>query len=180
MTDDWSLIMDDWWLITDDWWLMIDDWWLMSDEWWLMIDDKINTNIIWNGPHIVCPRGDPPQSSITSHHFFAIKNTHIQIVKKNERKQLSPEARKKKDSSAKSLNDIKKSILRFRSTRTMDRIHGSDPWIGSMDQIHGPDPWIRSYNWLFDVILRLSEALVCFRASGANFLRSIFCRFLSL
>ena len=28
-------------------------------------------------------------------------------------------------------------------------------------------------NWFFDVILRLSEALVCFRASGDNFLRSI-------
>ena len=70
---------------------MIDDWWLMSDEWWLMIDDKINTNIIWNGPHIVCPRGDPPgviyilhfilylylfyhQSSIITHHSSIISH----------------------------------------------------------------------------------------------------------
>ena len=30
-----------------------------------------------------------------------------------------------------------------------------------------------TYTWVFDVILRLSEALVCFRASRANFLRSI-------
>ena len=52
-------------------------------------------------------------------------------------------------------------------------IHGSDPCIWSMNLIHGSDPWIRSYDWLFDVILKLSEALVCFRASGANFLRSI-------
>ena len=148
MTDDWSLIMDDWWLITDDWWLMIDDWWLMSDEWWLMIDDKINTNMIWNGPHIVCPRGTPPgvidilhfilylylfyhqsstithhssiishqssvinhqlsiinhpwsminhQSSLSCHKFFDIKNAHLQNIKKNERKKLSPEARKKR------------------------------------------------------------------------------------
>ena len=62
-----------------------------------------------------------------------------------------PGGTKKKDSSAKSLNDIKKSILRFRSNRTMDRIHGSDPWIqsiGSKDRIHGSDhgsgPWIGS------------------------------------
>ena len=46
-------------------------------------------------------------------------------------------------------------------------------WDPSMDQIHGSDPWIRSYNWLFDVILILSIAIVCFRASRANFLRSI-------
>ena len=52
-------------------------------------------------------------------------------------------------------------------------IHGSDPCIWSMNLIHGSDPWIRSYDWLFDAIWRLSEALVCFRASGANFLRSI-------
>ena len=51
---------------------MIDDWWLMSDDWWLMIDDKINTNIIWNGPHIVCLRGDPPWGNLypTFHIIF--------------------------------------------------------------------------------------------------------------
>ena len=37
---------------------------------------------------------------------------------------------------------------------------------------HGQSIW-ETYNLLFDVILRLSEALVCFRASGDNFLRSI-------
>ena len=72
MTDDWSLNMDDWWMITDDWWLMIDDWWLMSDEWWLTIDDKMNTNIIWNGPHIVCPRGGPPLGKSISYISYYI------------------------------------------------------------------------------------------------------------
>ena len=113
------------------------------------------------------------QSSITSHQFFRHKkhtssnnekeraqkvipggtnkkgelrkvSKWHQKVKKKERKKLSPEAREKKDSSAKSLNDIKKSILRFRSNRTMDRIHGSDTLIRSMDQIHWSDPWIWS------------------------------------
>ena len=28
--------------------------------------------------------------------------------------------------------------------RSMIRIHGSDTWIRSMDQIHGSDPWTRS------------------------------------
>ena len=37
----------------------------------------------------------------------------IKKSKKKERNKLSPEAREKKDSFAKSLNDIKKSILRF-------------------------------------------------------------------
>ena len=55
---------------------------------------------------------------------------------------------------------------------SMDLIYGSDPWIWSMSLIHGSDPWLRSYTWLFDVILRFSEALVCSRASRANFLRS--------
>ena len=75
------------------------------------------------------------QPSIASHQFFQHKNTHLQNIKKKERKKLSPEARekriapqslqmisksqkeraqkvipggtKKKESSAKSLNDIK-------------------------------------------------------------------------
>ena len=66
------------------------------------------------------------QSSITSHHFFLafcdhflkyIK-THIFKNRKKERKKLSPEAREKKESSSKSLHDINKSILSFRSNRT--------------------------------------------------------------
>ena len=84
------------------------------------------------------------QSLITSPQLFRPKKTHLQNIKKKERKKLSLEARekriapqspemisksqkeraqkvipggtKKKDSSAKSLNDIKKSILRFRSS----------------------------------------------------------------
>ena len=32
---------------------------------------------------------------------------------------------------------------------------------------------MENVNLIFDVILRLSEALVCFRASSDNFLRSI-------
>ena len=44
----------------------------------------------------------------------------------------------------------------------------------SMVHGHGQSIW-ETYNLLFDIILRLSEALVCFRASRANFLRSFFC-----
>ena len=113
------------------------------------------------------------QSLITSHQFFQHKNTHIFKTKKRKSANSYPRRHEKKESSAKSLNDIKKvkkkereklspearekriapqslqmtskkSILRFRSNRTMDRIHGSDPWIRSMDQIHGSDPWIWS------------------------------------
>ena len=61
------------------------------------------------------------QSSITSHQFFDIKNTHLQNIKEKERKKLSPEAREKKDSSAKSLNDIKKS--KRKSAKSYPRRH---------------------------------------------------------
>ena len=45
------------------------------------------------------------------------------------------------------------------------------PWLNSSS--YSKQKWWQTYTWLFDVILRLSDALVCFRASGANFLRSI-------
>ena len=86
------------------------------------------------------------QSSVINYQssFFRHKEHTYSKSKKERAQKVIPGGPKKKDSSAKSLNDIKKSISRFRSNRTMDRIHGSDPWIGSMDQIHGSDPWIRS------------------------------------
>ena len=45
------------------------------------------------------------------------------------------------------------------------------PWLNCSS--YRKQKWWQTYTWLFDVILRLSDALVCFRASGANFLRSI-------
>ena len=44
-------------------------------------------------------------------------------------------------------------------TRSMNQIHGSDPWIRSMDQIHGSDPWIRSMDQIHgsDQWIRLSQ-----------------------
>ena len=50
------------------------------------------------------------QSSVIHYQssIYRQKHTHLQQIKKKERKQLSPEARKKKESSSKSLNDVKK------------------------------------------------------------------------
>ena len=63
---------------------------------------------------------------------------------KERARKVIPGGTRKKDSSAKSLDDIKKSILRLGQTGpwigSMDPTHGSDPWIKSMDLIHGSDP----------------------------------------
>ena len=60
---------------------MIDDWWLMSDEWWLMIDDKINTNIIWNGPILFAPGGDPPWGKLyLTFHIISVINHQSSII----------------------------------------------------------------------------------------------------
>ena len=56
-----------------------------------------------------------------------------QKIKKKERKKLSPEAREKKDSSAKSLNDIKKSERKNASHWSFDHwslvLNEYDKWL---------------------------------------------------
>ena len=61
------------------------------------------------------------QSSICSRHAVIIFFDMYPKIKKKERKKLSPEAREKKDSSAKSLNDIKKS--KRKSAKSYPRRH---------------------------------------------------------
>ena len=137
-------MIDGWWLMADDWWVMIDDKINTNIMW------NVKYRLPKGGPFHIISSMITHHSSIISHQssvinhqlsiinhpwsminhqshqlpaiFFDIKkNAHLQNIKRNERKKLSPEAREKKDSSAKSLNDIKKS--KRKSAKSYPRRH---------------------------------------------------------
>ena len=92
-----------------------------------------------------------------------------------ERKQISPEARKPTRASERLKITLKKwlrfPIFLFTIALVIERKQLSQQ---STLTVVGTGPTDEeTYIWVFDVILRLSEALFCFRASRANFLRSI-------